>query len=255
MMNQGQPYVPQGQPYDQFQAQQQYQAFQQNTYVTQTMTYDDAMSRTFMLLAVSIVAGIATAVLVPLQAIMGVAIVASLAAFGFGMWASFQRMVKPVAAFAYAALEGVALGGLTMALNTLYPGVAVQAVLGTISVVGVAVGLHMSGAVRTTPKGRKIMLTIMIAAIVFSLVNMVLMMTGVMDNMFGMRGGTWGILLGFLMIAVAGYMLIADLELVQVAVAKGAPKEFAWTCAFGIVMTVLWIYVEVLRIAAILADR
>ena len=54
--------------------------------------------------------------------------------------------------------------------------------------------------------------------------------------------------------SIAGYMLIGDLETVKLAVQKNAPREFAWTCAFGIVMTVLWIYVEILRIAMIFAS-
>ena len=265
----GQQFATQEQAYAQYQAQAQYQqqnfpqgqpyaqgAFVQPQAAVNTMTYDDAMVKTFVLLVVAILTGIATAAFVPVESVMGVAAVASLAAFGFGLWASFQRMVKPVLAFLYAGLQGVALGGLTGALNSFYPGIALQAVLGTICVVAVAVGLHMSGAVRTTPKGRRVMLTIMISAIIFSLINMILMWTGFLDHsMWGLRNGNFGIILGFVMIAVAGYMLISDLEMVKVAVAKGAPKEFAWTCAFGIVMTVLWIYIEVLRIAAIIADR
>ncbi|MCI1675667.1 MAG: Bax inhibitor-1/YccA family protein [Ancrocorticia sp.] len=257
----GEQFAQQQQAYAQFQAQQQraqQSAYAQGPFVQQpvaVMTYDDAMVRTFELLAVAIVAGIATAVFVPLQSIGTVAIVASLAAFAFGMWASFQRMVKPVLAFLYSGLQGVALGALTGALDILYPGIAFQAVLGTVIVVAVAVGLHMSGKVRTTPKGRRIMLTVMIAAIIFSFVNLILIWTGVASGMWGLASGNFGIVLGFLMIAVAGYMLISDLETIQIAVAKGAPKEFAWTCALGIVMTVLWIYIEVLRLLSIFANR
>lgn len=252
----GQQYAAPQQAYAQAEAQQQYVQGPFTQAPTSTMTYDDAMVRTFTLLAVAIVAGVATVALVPLTSAAGLAMIASLAAFGFGMWASFQRMVSPILAILYAGLQGIALGAITGALNTIYPGVALQAVLGTICVVGVAVGLHMSGKVRTTPKGRRVMLIVLVAAVVYSLVNMLLMVTGLAQNsLFGLRDGSLGIVFGFVMIAVAGYMLISDLETIQIAVAKGAPKEFAWTCAFGIVMTILWIYIEVLRIAAILANR
>ena len=217
------------------------------------MTYDDAMVKTLTLLAVAILSGVATIAFLPFNMVLPVAIGASLAAFVIGMIAAFQRMVKPVLAIGYALLEGIALGALTGALNMLYPGIGLQAVLGTAVVVAVAVGLHLSGAVRTTPKGRKIVMVVLISYIVFGFVNLILMWTGVLSG-FGMREGPFGIILGLVIIAIAGYMLIGDLETVKLAVANNAPKEFAWTCAFGIVMTILWIYVEVLRIAAILAS-
>ncbi len=217
------------------------------------MTYDDAMVKTLILLAVAVFSGAATMAFLPMEMVMPVAIGAALAAFVLGMVAAFQRMVKPIFAIGYALLEGIALGALTGALNFFYPGVAIQAVLGTAVVVGVAVALHMSGTVRTTPRGRKIVMVVLISYIIFGFLNMVLVWTGMLPG-FGMRNGSFGIILGLVIIAVAGYMLIGDLETVKLAVANGAPKEFAWTCAFGIVMTILWIYVEVLRIAAILAS-
>ncbi|MCF2706732.1 Bax inhibitor-1/YccA family protein [Arcanobacterium haemolyticum] len=218
-----------------------------------TMTYDDAMVKTVLLLAATVISGVLTGYLVPLQMMPVVAGGASLVAFGVGMVAAFQRMVKPAFAVAYAVLEGVALGALTFALDAFYPGVAMQAILGTVIVVAVAVGLHMSGTVRTTPKGRRIALTVMIAAIIFGFINMLLVWFGVLSD-WGMRSGGLGIVIGLVMIAIAGYMLISDLELIKMAVANNAPREFAWTCAFGIVMTILWIYVEVLRLAAIFAS-
>lgn len=218
-----------------------------------TMTYDDAMVKTLVLLAIAVVSGAATMMFLPLEMTMAVAIGASLTAFVLGMIAAFQRMVKPVFAIGYALLQGIALGALTGALDTFYPGVGLQAVLGTSIVVGVAVALHLSGTVRTTPKGRKIVMVVLISYIVFGFLNMILVWSGLLPG-FGMRNGTFGVILGLVIIAIAGYMLIGDLEMIKLAVANNAPKEFAWTCGFGIVMTILRIYVEVLRIAAILAS-
>ena len=253
-----QQYAPQQGYYPDQQSQYQQYAPQQGAFEPQAraggMTYDDAMVKTLILLAVAVLSGAGTMAFMPMEMVMPVAIGASLAAFVLGMIAAFQRMVKPVFAIGYALLEGVALGALTGALNFFYPGVAIQAVLGTAVVVGVAVALHMSGTVRTTPRGRKIVMVVLISYILFGFLNMILTWTGVMSG-FGMRSGSLGIILGLVIIAVAGYMLIGDLETVKLAVANGAPKEFAWTCAFGIVMTILWIYVEVLRIAAILASN
>lgn len=229
------------------------------------LTYDDIMMKTGILLGVTVLTGILSWMLfVPdntaaanFGTAFTIAIVASLAAFGVGLVMAFKRQLGPGLTISYAALQGVALGTLTGVLELMYEGIALQAVLATASVVAVAWFLHTSGLVRTTPKGMKIVLTIMIAAIVFSLANLFLSWTGVIDAPWGMRsaevmGIPLGVILGVVMIVVASYMLINDFEVAKIAVANRAPRSFAWTAAIGIVMTILWIYLEVLRLIAIL---
>lgn len=220
----------------------------------ETMSYSDAMNKTGILLGATVVTGLLTVMLLGSApgAMISLAMVSTIAAFIVGMVIAFKRMVPSGLAIAYAVLEGVALGGLTGAINFIYPGVAMEAILGTVVVVGVTLALHYSGKVRTTAKGMKYVLIIALAGIIFGIVNMLIMaFTG--NNLY-FSNPTLGILVGVVMILVAAYMLINDFESVQYAVANGAPREFAWTAAIGIVMTILWIYVEVLRIAAILAS-
>ena len=220
-----------------------------------TMTYRDAMNKTAILLGTTILAGIATVMMLGSAptAMMGLAMVSTIAAFVVGMIIAFKRIVPAGLAVAYAVLEGIALGGLTGALEMFYPGIAMQAILGTTIVVGVTLMLHYSGKVRTTPKGMKYVMIIALAGILFGIVNMfITMFTG---TSFYFSNPTLGIGVGVIMILVAAYMLINDFEQVQYAVNNAAPKNFSWTCAIAIVMTILWIYVEVLRIAAIIADN
>ena len=221
---------------------------------SEAMTYRDAMNKTGVLLGTTVIMGILTVMLLGSNpgAMLGVAMIATIPAFIVGMVIAFKRMVGSGLSLAYAALEGVALGGLTGAFNLFYPGVAMQAIMGTAIVVGVTWLLHYSGKVRTTPKGMKYVLIIALAGIVFGIVNMFIVAFGGQSIYFA--NPTIGIGVGAIMILVAAYMLINDFEQVQYAVANGAPKNFAWTCAIAIVMTILWIYVEVLRIAAILAS-
>lgn len=241
-----------------FQAQASYQPnnpFASTNVAADTMTYRDAMNKTALLLGVTVLAGIATVMMFgSAPAVMiNVAMVSTIAAFIVGMVVAFKRIVPAGLALAYAALEGVALGGITAALEAFYPGVAMQAILGTVIVVGVTLMLHYSGKVRTTAKGMKYVMIIALAGILLGLVNMfITMFTG---KSFYFSNPTLGIGLGVIMILVAAYMLINDFEQVQYAVNNAAPKNFSWTCAIGIVMTILWIYVEVLRIAAIIADN
>lgn len=229
------------------------------------LTYEDVMMKTGILLGITILTGaLSWMFFIPSNATssdvslgMTVAVVSSLAAFVLGLVMAFKRQIGPGLSIGYSALQGVALGTLTGALELLYPGIAVQTILATVSVVAVCWFLHTTGLVRTTSKGMKIVLTVMIASIVFSLANLFLSWTGIVDAPWGMRsaeiaGIPLGVILGFVMILVASYMLINDFEVAKIAVANRAPKSFAWTAAVGIVMTILWIYLEILRLIAIL---
>ncbi|MCI7551712.1 MAG: Bax inhibitor-1/YccA family protein [Actinomycetaceae bacterium] len=229
------------------------QAFASAATQQTTMTYRDALNKTGALLGIAVIAGALTVSLVPLALQMPIAIVATIAAFVVGMVIAFKRMVSPGLSIAYAALEGVALGAITGAFELMLPGIAVQAILATTVIVGVTWGLHYSGKVRTTSKGMRFVLIAAIGGIVFSFVNMFLSLFGVINlrTNVSILGIPLGIFIGIAMILVAAYMLVADFEMVQYAVNNGAPKVFAWTCAIGIVMTIIWIYVEVLRVIAI----
>ncbi|QRV01953.1 Bax inhibitor-1/YccA family protein [Arcanobacterium phocisimile] len=218
------------------------------------MTYTDAMNKTALLLGVTVVTGIIAAFVVPTPSMPAVALIASLTALGLGFFAAFKPMVSPGLALGYAAIEGIALGTITAAFNIFYPGIAFQAILATLVIVGVTLGLHYSGAVRTTKRGRKFVYVVALGYLVFSLLNTVLIATGVLQG-FGVRNGPFGVLIGAAMILVAAYMLIADFEQINEAIVRRAPAQFAWTAALGIVMTILWIYIEVLRLLAILADN
>ncbi len=235
-------------------------AFQTSAAGPNTMTYDDAMIKTLFLIGVTTIAAVLSAFFIPAKAVNAVAISTSLLALGLSFFAAFRPMVNPGVAIGYAALEGVALGAITGVLNHYYPGIALQAILGTLVVVAVAAGLFLSGAVRTTPKGRKFVMVVLVAAIIYSLVNLVLANTVLSDRFFGMDtalnlgGVPLGLILGVILIVVAAYFLIGDLEDVRYAVENGAPKKFAWTVGFSITVTVIWIYIEVLRVLAILAN-
>ena len=233
------------------------QAFPSQPFARVGMTYNDALEKTGILLGVTIVSAIAAWMLLPIQIVMPLALGGSIAALVIGIVAARQRMVKPGLALAYAVLEGVTLGAITGALNLAYPGIALQAVLATFVIVAVAVGLHFSGKVRTSARGNRIVLTLMVGAIVYGLLDLVLVLTGVVDHSmdyFRIGGIPIGIIMGIVLIIAAGYSLIGDLELIKYAEANGAPKEFAWTCAYGLILSIIWIYIEVLRILAILAS-
>ena len=224
---------------------------------TGRMTYDDVIMKTLACLAVVLVGAAVPMLLVP-----GLAgplmIVGALGGFVLGLVNAFKREPAPALILAYAALEGMFLGGLTLVLDNLYPGIGLQAVLGTLSVFAVTLVLFRSGKVRATPKAMRFFMIAMIGYAVFSLVNAGLMIFGATDSMFGVRdsveimGIPLGVLIGLLAVGLAAFSLIVDFTSVEQGVKAGAPQRYSWTAAFGLTVTLVWLYVEILRILAIL---
>jgi len=170
-----------------------------------------------------------------------------------------RKKVRPALIFAYAALEGLFIGGISAIFEFQFTGIVVQATLATLAVVGVTLALFASGKIRASKKATKIFLVAMVGYLAFSLLNLVLMWTGVSDSAFGLRsepsplfGIPWGVLIGVFVVILAAYSLVLDFDQIQQGVRNGAPRQLAWMGAFGIMVTVVWLYVEILRILAIL---
>ncbi|WP_100814369.1 Bax inhibitor-1/YccA family protein [Microbacterium lacus] len=169
-----------------------------------------------------------------------------------------RKKVRPALIFAYAALEGLFIGGISAIFEFQFTGIVVQATLATLAVVGVTLALFASGKIRASKKATKIFLVAMVGYLAFSLLNLVLMWTGVSDSAFGLRsepsplfGIPWGVLIGVFVVILAAYSLVLDFDQIQQGVRNGAPRQLAWMGAFGIMVTVVWLYVEILRIIAI----
>jgi uncharacterized YccA/Bax inhibitor family protein len=98
----------------------------------------------------------------------------------------------------------------------------------------------------------------MIGYAVFALVNVVMMMTGAVNSPFGLStsveimGIPLGVFIGILAIGLAAFSLIMDFTSIEAAISAGAPQRFSWTAAFGLTVTLVWLYVEIIRLLAIL---
>ncbi|GAA1532725.1 putative YccA/Bax inhibitor family protein [Microbacterium ginsengiterrae] len=185
-------------------------------------------------------------------------IVGALGGFVLAMVITFtsRKKVRPALIFGYAALEGLFVGGISAFFEVLYPGIVLQATLATLAVVGVTLALFASGKIRASKKMTKVFMIAMIGYLVFSLLNLVLMWTGINQNAFGLRsvevmGIPLGIIIGVLVVFMAAYSLVLDFDQIQQGVRNGAPRVYGWVGGFGIMVTVVWLYVEILRIIAI----
>ncbi|MGX1749059.1 Bax inhibitor-1/YccA family protein [Glutamicibacter protophormiae] len=213
------------------------------------MTIGDTINKTVFTLGL-VVIGAAIGWVVPALMLPG-----ALVGFVLGLVNAFKKKPSPALILLYAAAEGLFLGGLSQFLDGMYPGVAIQAVVATFAVAGVTLALYRSGKYRMTPKLNKMFMIAMIGMVVFSLLNMVLMLTGVVDGMFGLRsagGGALGLIIGVLAILLATYSLVSDFTMIEELSKQGAPAIMAWRGAFGLTVTLVWLYTEILRILVIL---
>jgi uncharacterized YccA/Bax inhibitor family protein len=232
---------------------------------TGRMTMRDALNATTATLGVTIVVGVVLGVLpMALEAAggaegyrlgsgiaIGAMIVGFLGGFVLAMVNSFKKKPSPALVIAYAALEGAALGGLSGFMDRVYPGIALQAVLGTLAVAATVLLLFRIGVLRTSPMLTKIFAVAMVAYLVFMLVNIVLGFAAGID----LRTGALGLVIGAIAVIMAAYSLVMDFEDVQRGVSAGVPRSYAWRCAFGITVTLVWMYIEILRILSILRNN
>jgi uncharacterized YccA/Bax inhibitor family protein len=218
---------------------------------TGRMTYDDVIVKTAACLGVLLV-GAAVTLFVSMGLASLLMIVGALGGFVLALVNTFKKQPSPALILAYAGLEGLFLGGLTRVLDTMYPGVGLQAVIGTLSVFTVTLLLFKSGRVRATPKAMKFFMIALVGYALFSLVNLVMMMTGLTTEPFGLRSGIIGVVIGILAIGLAAFSLVMDFTSIEAGVQSGAPQRFSWTAAFGLTVTLVWLYVEIIRLLAIL---
>ena len=227
-----------------------------STFDGSLMTVENTLQKTVITFAVLVVAaGIGW--FIPALLLPGLLI-----AFVLGLVNSFKKEPSPPLILAYAFFEGLAIGGLSGLMEKIESGIVSQAVIGTLCVVGVVLFLYKSGKVRATPKMTRIVLIAMLGYFLFSIVNLVLQVTGVVNDPWGLRSSVMipgteiplGVPLGIFAILLASYCLVMDFTYITEGVNNGIPERYGWTAAFGITVTVVWLYVEILRLLSILKE-
>jgi len=223
---------------------------------TGRLTYDDVIVKTGGLLALVIAMGAFN------WFVLGGNLIAT---FGglvvglvLGLVNAFKREPSPALIAGYAAAEGLFLGGISLVFESLYPGIVVQAVLATGATFVATLVLFKSGAVRVTPKFTRFVLIALVGYALFSLVNLGIMIFGSSDDAFGLRtsvevmGIPLGVIIGIAAVGLAALCLIMDFDAIKRGVEGGVPARYAWSAAFGLLVTLVWLYLEFLRLLAIL---
>jgi uncharacterized YccA/Bax inhibitor family protein len=174
-----------------------------------------------------------------------------------GLVNTFKKVPSPALIIAYAVLQGIFVGAISMVFNSMWDGIVTQAVIGTLGVIGVTLFLFLSGRFRSSARMTKVVSVAMVGYLVYQVVNMILMATGVTgDAQFGLSsanimGIPLGLIIGVVVVFLAAYSLVLDFESIKLGAERGVPAVYAWQGAFGILVTVVWLYLEILRMIAI----
>jgi len=160
----------------------------------------------------------------------------------------FKKTWSPFTAPMYALLEGLALGGISALFEKTYPGVAIQAVGLTLGTLFVMLLAYKTGLIRAT-QGFKIGVIAATGGIaVFYLVEMALSFFLHVQVPAINGSGPWGIAFSLFVIAIAAFNLVLDFDMIETGVNGGAPKYMEWYGAFGLMVTLIWLYLEILRL-------
>lgn len=224
------------------------------------MSVEDVVVRTLGLLAVVIVAAAAAWMLVPEGP--------SLAMFWYGsvgiglvlgLVIAFARITNPAVIIAYAAIEGVFLGLVSRYFESVFSGIVLQAVIATLSVfVGMAV-LYRFRIIRATRRFQRILFGMIVGVALAGLVNFVLSIVGVNGGQgLGLRqwditqqAGWLAIGFSVLCVVLASLSFVTDFAVVEDGVARGVERKYAWWASFGILVSLVWLYLELLRLIGI----
>jgi len=213
----------------------------------QPMTIDDVVVKTVTLLGITGVSAVVAWNVVP-DRLMGAAwIGAAVVGLILGFVIQFSRMANPALVVGYAVVEGAFVGLVSKAYQEIfgYEGIVLQAVVATFGVFFLMAVLYRSRVIRATPKFVRGMYAALLGVGAVALINFVLYLfgfnTGLRDN------GPLGYIFSLICITVAALSFILSFNEIEQGVRMGLPQRYSWTAAFGILVSLIWLYLEILR--------
>jgi len=226
--------------------------------VQDRMTLNGTVNKTGILLICSIATAAWTwHMFLPERDITNVAPLMMLGLIGgfiVAMVTTFKKQWSPVTAPIYALLEGLVLGGLSAMLELRYPGIAIQAVSLTFGTLFVLLIAYRSGWIQVTQKFRLGVIAATGGIFVFYMLEMILGFFGV--QFMSVNGnGVIGIGFSLIVVAIAALNLVLDFDFIEQGVQYGAPRYMEWYGAFGIMVTLVWLYIEILRLLSKMRSR
>ncbi|WP_250001119.1 Bax inhibitor-1/YccA family protein [Actinoplanes sp. M2I2] len=216
------------------------------------MTVDDVVVKTVTLLGITGVSAVVAWNVIPASSTTVAWIGAAVIGLVLGLVISFMRIANPALIVAYAVVEGVFVGMASKVFASIagYQGVVLQAVVATFGVFFLTAFLYKAKVIRATPKFQRGMIIVMGGLFAVILINLVLSLfgfnTGLRDN------GPLGYLFSVICIVVAALSFILSFNEVEEGVRMGLPQRYSWVAAFGILVSLVWLYIEILRLLSFL---
>lgn len=220
------------------------------------MTIDDVVTKTSISLAVVVVAAAAMFFVMPAQLVAPVGTVSALIAFVTSLVVAFRRTVSPALVLLFAALEGLFVGAMSKMFENIANGAVGQAVFATFVAAAATLGAYKFFNIRVTSRFRQVVSIATMAFVGVMLVNFLLSLAGI--NL-GLRSAAGELnLLGLVISAIAVVLgvlnLVLDFDYVENGVRMGAPANESWKAAFGLTATLVWLYIEILRLVVAFRD-
>ena len=221
----------------------------------QRLTLDDIVVRTSMLLGIIVVTGALAWVSNASSAAVGLAGIAGVA---LALVNIFKRQIAPALVLLYAACEGFFLGGISAFFEHTpgYEGLPLQAAVGTAAIFGGVLFAYKNKVLRATPKFTKIVSSAFLGLFALLLLNFAINVFDGSGSGLGLRNGSGlAILFSIAFIVVGSLTFVLDFDQAERLVAQGAPERESWRVAFGLVVGLVWLYLEILRLLSYLRDR
>lgn len=217
------------------------------------MTVDDVVTKTATTFAVAVIAGVLTAY----SGLYILALPALLVGLGVSLYIIFRRKANAGLVLTYAVAEGVLLGAITGVLEfsgTKFAGIGLQAIVGTAGVFTAMLIVYKTGAVRVTPRLTKWIIGAAAGVFVLMLLNLVV---GLFNHGgIGLRDGSpLAYVFSIVCIGIAAFSLLIDFDVSDQLIRQGVPAKNAWYVAFGLMVTLVWLYLEILRLLTYLRNN
>jgi uncharacterized YccA/Bax inhibitor family protein len=230
------------------------------------MTVDDVVIKTGLSLGTALLLGVLTAIWAQSQllvdglgrvtgmsgALMGALFGGLIVGLVISLVIVFGQKASGPLTLVYSAAEGIFLGALSGLFELVYPGIALQALIGTAGVFIAMLVVYKTGAVKVTPKLTKWIVGAVGGAVVLMLVNLV---TSLFFGFNPLRdGGPIAIIFSLVVIGIAAFSFLLDFDQADRMIRAGMPSKWAWYAAFGLMTTLVWLYLEILRLLSYLRD-
>ncbi len=214
------------------------------------MTIEDVITKSGITMGGLFLVAAAVFMVMPLSLLLPAIIVSGIVGFITVMMVSLRRTVSPALVVAYTVVEGVFIGALSKMFEYMFPGIVVQAILGTFVAAGVTLAAYKYFRIRVTNKFRRIVSIATIGIAAMYLVNLVLSLVGVSTGLVavGPQAGMLSWIVSAVAVALAVASLIMDFDYIEQGIRNGAPASESWRAAFGLTVTMVWLYTEILRI-------